>query len=208
VETLTVRNTTDWNRVGATGHAVQFYDHDGLLADQLAGYVGSALITGEGAVVIATNKHRNDVRARLALRGFDVAIARSEGRYVSVDADEVLRTIVDDDGWPSPTRFRDVIGGVLAGIRRAVGTERPRIAAFGEMVALLCSSGQFEAAIRLEELWNDLAATHTFSLLCAYPMSLFKVDANAAARFMKVCAQHSHVFSADRRNPLARPLRG
>ncbi len=89
-------------------------------------------------------------------------------------------------------------------MRCAVGTPQPRLAAFGEMVALLCSANQFAQAIALEELWNELAAVQAFSLFCAYPMSLFKTDADAAARFMKICAQHSHVFSADRRNARSR----
>ena len=47
-----------------------------------------------------------------------------------------------------------------------------RLRAFGEMVALLAADGMADAAVRLEELWNRLAATHHFSLLCAYPTSL------------------------------------
>ena len=95
--------------------------------------------------------------------------------------------------------FREVIGGVIERVTNAVNADRPRVAVFGEMVALLCSTGQFPAAVHLEELWNELATDYAFSLFCAYPMSLFKTDASAAARFMKICAQHSHVFSAERR---------
>jgi hypothetical protein len=38
-------------------------------------------------------------------------------------------------------------------------------------------------------------------------MSLFKVDDAAAARFMKVCAQHSHVFPVERRSQSSSRLR-
>jgi len=41
------------------------------------------------------------------------------------------------------------------------------------MVALLWTQGKQEDALRLEELWNDLARTLPFSLLCAYPMAAF-----------------------------------
>jgi DcmR-like sensory protein len=196
---------TDWTRIGTTGHAVQFYEHDGVLADQLASYVGTALVTGDGAVVIGTSKRRTDLRARLALRGLDTAIATREGRYVSLDAESTLRRILSPNGWPDPALFRDLVAKTVDRIIAAVGSDRPRVAAFGEMVALLCASGDYAAAVRLEDLWNELAATYAFSLICAYPMSLFKHDTSAAARFMKICAQHSHVFSADRRNGLKRP---
>jgi hypothetical protein len=33
----------------------------------------------------------------------------------------------------------------------------PRVVAFGEMVSLLWSKGRHDAALHLEELWNDLA---------------------------------------------------
>jgi hypothetical protein len=192
-------NATDWTRVGTTGHAVQFYEHDAILADQLASYVGTALVCGDGAIVIGTSRRRHHLRARLLLRGLNPGIALREGRYVSLDAEDTLRRIVGPNGWPDPTLFRDVVGRTIDRVVAAVGPVRPRIAAFGEMVALLCSTGDYAAALRLEELWNDVAGTRAFSLICAYPMSLFKHDTSAAARFMKICAQHSHVFSVVQR---------
>jgi len=61
------------------------------------------------------------------------------------------------------------------------------------MVDVLWKSGQKEAAIRLEILWNQLANTQAFSLLCGYAMGHFYKDAN----FQEVCRHHTHVVSAD-----------
>ena len=47
--------------------------------------------------------------------------------------------------------------------------------------------------MRLEMLWNQLAMTHDFSLLCGYAMGSFYKDAGVA----DICNQHSHVLSAD-----------
>jgi hypothetical protein len=204
-ETARRVSNPDWNCIGPSGHAVQFYEHDGTLADQLAGFIGTALVTGDAAIVISTTKHRDDLHACLAARGLEVEIARREGRYLAAAADETLREVCSSDGWPDAARFRTVVGALMDRVLDAVASDRPRLAAFGEMVALLCSSGRYAAAVRLEELWNELASSYTFSLVCAYPMSLFKADASAPARFMKICAQHSHVFSADRRNSPMRP---
>ena len=77
------------------------------------------------------------------------------------------------DGWPDPARFAEVVGGLIERVRAASGSEARGVAAFGEMVALLWMEGKADAAIRIEELWNDLARTHAFSLRCAYPMSSF-----------------------------------
>ena len=61
------------------------------------------------------------------------------------------------------------------------------------MVALLWAEGNSEAAIRLEELWNDLAHTHSFSLHCAYPITSFNRDEDGEP-FLKICAAHSAVI--------------
>ena len=66
------------------------------------------------------------------------------------------------------------------------------IRAYGEIVDVLWKSGQEVAAIRLEMLWNKLAMTHNFSLLCGYSMGHFYKDASLAA----IHDQHSHVVAA------------
>ncbi len=72
------------------------------------------------------------------------------------------------------------------------GQRRVRI--FGEMVALLWEQGNQTAALRLEALWNELrSTTHPFSLLCAYPMSLF-VGPERAELFTQMCELHSQVI--------------
>ena len=53
----------------------------------------------------------------------------------------------------------------------AVASKQGRIAVFGELVALLWADGKPPEAIRVEQLWNDLAKSHSFSLLCAYPIA-------------------------------------
>jgi hypothetical protein len=60
------------------------------------------------------------------------------------------------DGWPDEQRFAEVVGTV---VQRMAQNGSRRVCAFGEMVALLWAEGRHDAAIRLEELWNDLART-------------------------------------------------
>ena len=55
---------------------------------------------------------------------------------------------------------------------------------------------------QLEELWNKAADRYSFSLCCAYPMNGF-LGNPPAAPFLKICAQHSHVFPAERRRSFA-----
>ena len=48
------------------------------------------------------------------------------------------------------------------------------VVVLGEMVAVLWAQQKYDAAIRLEELWNELALTCSFYLCCAYPANAFR----------------------------------
>jgi hypothetical protein len=182
---------------GDRSHVVQFYEDDALLIELLSRYVGSALVTGDSSIVIATARHREGIADRLRARGFDVTVPLRQHRYVPLDAAETLTRFMRR-GMPDAALFKQTVEPVVADAARAAAGGRGRIAAFGEMVALLWAEGNIEGAQALEELWNKLAEQHAFSLCCAYPMSGF-LGTPHAAPFLKICAQHSHVFPAERR---------
>ncbi|MEA2576338.1 MAG: hypothetical protein QOH93_3636 [Chloroflexia bacterium] len=176
-------------------HAVQFYDNDAFLLDELSGFIGSALISGEAGIVVATPEHREGLAQRLREGGVDIEPAVEQGRYVALDAYETLSRFTRD-GRPDAAVFTEVIGGVISGATLAAGGERQRVAVFGEMVALLWLNGKPEAAIELEELWNGLAHAHTFDLLCAYPMSFFPESADGES-LGRICGTHSRVVPSE-----------
>jgi hypothetical protein len=68
-----------------------------------------------------------------------------------------------------------VIGQILARAQRAAAVKESRIAVFGEMVNVLLMAGNTVAAIQLEQFWNHLATTHSFSLRCKI-LAGFKVQ--------------------------------
>jgi PAS domain S-box-containing protein len=175
-------------------HVVQFYNDDDVLLDTLSHYVGSALSTGGAAIVIATASHREGLEERLRTSDPGFAIARKDSRYVALDAAETVAQLMVG-GLPDAQRFENLIGGLIAQVEARVG-RRKRVAAFGEMVALLCASGNAEAAVRLEKLWNALSKTHSFALRCAYPLKGFGNDTDGKL-FLKVCGEHSAVIPGE-----------
>jgi hypothetical protein len=60
----------------------------------------------------------------------------------------------------------------------------------GETAALLHAEGKVDAAIRFEQLGNDLAKTYDVDILCAYPLSSFH-DEEDEHVFQSICAEHS-----------------
>jgi len=186
------------------GHVVQFYSEDRSLIATLGHFIGSALEAGDAAIVVATEAHRHGLAEELKARGIDVSSATEQGRYVALDALEIMAQIMLD-GWPDETRFANHIGGVISNARLAAETARrsngsliiePRVVAFGEMVALLWAEGKHPSAIRLEQLWNDLAKKHSFSLRCAYPIGGFHLQEHSEP-FLKICAEHSAVIPGE-----------
>ena len=102
-------------------------------------------------------------------QGIDLAKAKADGRYIALDATEVLSKFMAD-GRPDRLRFAETVGDIITRASATSRDQNRRVVAFGEMVALLWAEGQAEAAIELEKLWNELAKTYSFSLHCAYPM--------------------------------------
>jgi len=177
------------------GHVVQLYTDDGFLIDVLSRFIGGALAVGNAAVVLATPSHRGELERRLSARGLDTAKTTLQRRYVAGDAKETLARLMVN-GSVDETRFNDIIGGILKQARTAIDGKNCRIAVFGELVALLWAEGRPEEAIRVEQLWNDLAKTYSFSLLCAYPITGFNNEMHIEP-FLKMCGQHSDVVPSE-----------
>jgi PAS domain S-box-containing protein len=183
-----------WHDDDAQGHVVQFYAEDEALVEAISRFIGTALGAGDAAVVIATKAHRDALAHSLQARGLDVAAAVRHGRFVVADAADTLSQFMQD-GWPDPVRLASVVSGFFDKIRAANGNDC-RIAAFGEMVALLWAQGNPEAAIQLEKLWNDLARVYSFSLRCAYPITSFNRE-EFSEPFLRICAEHSAVIPGE-----------
>jgi len=178
-------------------HSVQFYESDDYLTGVVAGFLAEGLRMAAPLVVIATSAHRQAFTRRLAEDGFDVHGALESGQLLQLDARETLDRIMVD-GVPDEERFRSHVGGSLEGAHTA--RPRARLRAYGEMVDLLWRDGNHDAAMRLEELWNGLAETHAFSLLCAYAMDGFRIVSDRA-QFDRICRAHTHVVPTERFRP-------
>lgn len=177
-------------RFAAGDHLVHFFDTDESLVGVVAGYLSSAVLGGDAAVIVVAPGHRELFQAALAAAGVDVGAAMADGRLVVRDAADTMAAFVAD-GRVDARVFDEVVGGL---IRDAYASGRP-VRAYGEMVALLWAAGDVTAAMDLEGLWNRLGETVPFSLFCAYPQRLF-ADSPKAGAFAQVCRLHSGVVGA------------
>ena len=169
-------------------HAVRFYKDADSLSRIVANFVAQGLAEGAPGIVIATPAHRDAICRSLEALSVDVAGATRNSDLFLLDADETLEAFMHD-GMPDVRRFNETLIPV---IEKACGVRKDCVVrAYGEMVDVLWKEGRTVAATRLEMLWNDLAASHSFSLLCGYSMGNFYKDAAVD----DICSHHTHVVS-------------
>lgn len=167
-------------------HAVQFYKDDASLTSIVAGFLAEGFAKGDPAVVIATPKHRAAIEKDLRSRSLNVGELKRIGDLVVLDARQTLAAFMVD-GMPHAATFQHVVGQTMNQL--CSGRRNCVIHAYGELVNVLWKDGLEAAAIRLETLWNELANTHEFKLLCGYSMGNFYKD----AAIEEIKGQHSHL---------------
>lgn len=189
----------DNSGINGSEHFVQFCEADSFLMNSLSEFIGAGLRAGDACIILATGHHREGLEERLKEEGLQIAAAQKQGLYVALDAAATLAEFMID-GWPDPVRFAEVIGNIIS--QAAQGQRRVRV--FGELVSLLWEGGNRAAAMRLEELWNDLYKTHSFWLLCAYSMYHFSGE-EYEREFIEICRQHTRVIPTESYTSLTSP---
>jgi len=180
------------NSSSSSGQRVQFFQDDSCLMDNLSRLVAAALVGGDSALIVATPEHRDALWVRLQRGGLDFAPALAGGRFICLDAAATLAQIMLD-GAPDHTRFHTIIGNLIRELCSSERTTTRRVAVFGEMVSLLLADGQQQAAIRLEQLWNELAEKYRLQLHCSYPIS--SDSQGDGKRVEEICSQHADTLA-------------
>ncbi|HEX9107640.1 MAG TPA: ATP-binding protein, partial [Longimicrobiales bacterium] len=182
-----------WHSAGSWAHAVQFYETDAFLEQAIAAFLAEGLRAGDPAVLVARSSRRDAIAQLLLKHDVDFEDACSSGQVTCLEVHSALAGFMDG-GRPDPDRFRASIGAV---VERAVrGRASGRVRAYGEMVDALYQDGKPEAALQLERLWNELARSQRFSLLCAYTMGSFQSPADDVM-LEAIAREHTHCLPAE-----------
>ena len=182
----------NWLELDRSPHALQFYSGNGPLLDSLVRFISTALEEGDSVFVLATPVHMDGIAERLRVQGVDTSTAAEKGRYVTVDAFEVLAHLTVN-GKLSRVRFDEFIREVFMPLEVAAESQPKAVAVCGEVVSLLWADGKAQAAIELEHLWNELAERVCCRLRCFYPIAAFS-DTGQNELFLKLCTEHAHVI--------------
>jgi len=165
-------------------HILRLYEDDASLAHTVGELVADGLARKETCLLIATREHLNGITRELNERGHDCGLLEENKRLFAVDARETMHKI-------APGGDLDIVAcrQALKGLISEVADGGQPIVAYGELVDLLCKAGKPEAAIRLEQIWNDLQKEHPIYLLCGYDAHMFRTENRPLLEL--VCNEHS-----------------
>ena len=174
-------------------HEVEFYSDDTSLLHGFTQFIGAALTAGNAVIVVATGSHRDKLLLRLQAHGLDISAEIAQGRYISLDAADTLSTFMINE-MPDPVRFMEAAGNLIMAAAKFAKGEHPRVAICGECEPPLWTLGLGEAAIRFEQLWNEIAKSYDVDILCGYPLGSFHGEQHSHI-FQRICAEHSAIHS-------------
>jgi DNA-binding NarL/FixJ family response regulator len=178
------------NRNDAHCHEIHFYSDDDEFVEGMASVIGTDLQSGATVIFLALRAHRERVFSRLAAYpAFDVAVA--EGRYQPLDADEVIDSFMVD-GELNRDRFMQVANSALSQATSASKANGRRVVGCGQCAPLLWLRGHKEAAIQIEQMWNEVSKEFPFDILCSYPFASIKNLEDSRA-LQQICAEHSAI---------------
>jgi hypothetical protein len=149
-------------------HFAQLHRDPQGLTDAVTLYLQTGLRRGNGVVVFASHAHTDLFLTRLRDDNLDPAVFLKSGQLELHDAEWTLRKFMRNDA-PDWEDFRRAMAAVFERVR-AYGRGTTR--AHDEMVNLLWHEGKPDAAIRVEEYWNELARLYPFSLFCSYMLDV------------------------------------
>ena len=147
-------------------HFCQIHEDAAALTAAVTEYAHAGLFDGHAVVLAAIPERLAAVESSLRAAGLHVDECTRTGQLTLLDAHALIGQVLDGPA-PNPEAFRRVIGGVLTDV---AGRGHKYTRVYGELVNVLWHEGNADAAIALEDLWNELAVEHRFALFCGYEM--------------------------------------
>jgi len=149
-------------------HFAQLHRDAEALTDAVTLYVQTGLRRGNSVVVIASPVHTDLFFTQLRADDLDPGPFLKSGQLELHDAELTLRKFMRND-MPDWEDFHRAMAAIFERVR-AFGRGTTRV--YVEMVNLLWQEGKQDAAIRLEEYWNELARLYPFSLFCGFMLDV------------------------------------
>ena len=114
-----------------------------------------------------------------------------------MDVDKTFSTFMVNDMLDA-TRFFQVAGGLIEAAAKAARQPHHGAVLCGEGTSVLWAGGKADAAIRVEQLWNEVGK-HSWGWIsfCGYALSNFHGEEDEHV-FQSICVEHSAFILSER----------
>ena len=151
-------------------HFAQFHRDSEDATKAVALYVETGLRRKNSVLAVLGATHKDMLLDRLRQSGLHPEEFRRSGQLQILDAEPTLKHLMRGD-MPDWESFRALVEQSMANLQ---GFGRTTVRVYGELVSLLWQRGNADAAIRLEEFWNELTRIYPFSLFCSYVVDCYR----------------------------------
>jgi DNA-binding NarL/FixJ family response regulator len=173
-------------------HEVVYCSDPSVLLSSYTNFIATTQSAGDKTIVLATKPRLEDIYRQLKAQGLSVDVAIKKGNLVPLDVAEVLPQFMVNE-MPDPVRFLKAVCPVIDRVATETGSHS-RVAACGECAPYLMAQGNVDGAIRVEQLWDQLARVFKLYTLCLYASETFDRGYNDRAQHA-VSTEHSVVYS-------------
>jgi DNA-binding NarL/FixJ family response regulator len=178
---------TGRNEGGQRCHEMGFYDDEARLTEY-GRFGSSALRSQKSLIFVSDAPRRQQFRRVLEACAVDVRRALNAGRYIELDVTEMLAAFLVGDRIDEARFWRDATALFLRAARASGGG----VAACGDASATVLRRGRTDAALRLEQLWDQWARSYNADVFCGYPRHTIGDDPYRST-LEQICAAHSAV---------------
>jgi DcmR-like sensory protein len=172
-------------------HCVHFFEPSRFPALKIANFLYDGLNQGEGAVLIASLEHAQQIESEIEKCGLNIRKLSGAGLWVVTEVGELIRAL--ESGMTTATVVESFIELV---VRPTQGqSEKQRVRIYGEFVdGILSQLGDAEMALEVERYGNELVSEGGAKIYCGYSTNAFP-DASFAKPFIKLCRLHNLVHN-------------
>lgn len=170
-------------------HFAQFHRDTEVLTESAFVFLEAGLRHDNSLLVIAPTVRVEQLFDRLSIGKLHSKSLLDSGQLAVMDSTPIIDVLVAHPETEA-ARFRGILDPVLSQLRPfGRGT---RI--YGEIANVLWQAGETDAAVRLEDLWNALAAAYTFSLFCGYRLDTMS-ETSYAGPLEELGRTHSDILA-------------
>ena len=168
-------------------HEIHLYPDDASFVAGFASFVESSLNAHRLVLALIGESHRGEIFQTLEAGGISVSVAIAAGHFVPLDAAQVRAEFMVN-GRVDPVRLRRTSISLLETLMQS--NPGVPISVCGEGASILLALGNGEAALQVEQVWDEISVRYGIEVRCPYLLGSLRQDSRTHEQ---IRAAHSAV---------------